>query len=349
MVESSQPLILNSRFQLEKLIVRRHNNTIWRALDLRKKKPVAVKQITPVTYNAFIEERILKTMKDTVGFPDYYGTANQEDSCYLIMQLLSKDLERVFNSHRRAFTVDCVLKLGLHMFDRIQKLHARGYLHRDIKPAQFMLDSDSDVLYLLDFNLSSKITPSMGAITTELHTSYVGNATFSSINAHSTKHQSKRDDCEAVLHVLIYFLRHGLPWQKITYETDAEMWAKIKVCKLSTPVEDLCRDLPPEIGLCLSYCRGLTYTTDPNYDYIVRLLTTAHALSHPSRGLEKASTELNLHLSGGFLAAMKALLSETVGAMPSNEPARRVKKKRYPRMIDRSILQKVDDFVRESG
>lgn len=66
--------------------------------------------------------------------------------------------------------------------------------------------------------------------------------------------------------MLIYFLKKGLPWQRLTYDTDAEMWAKTKVCKVNTPIEDLCRDLPPELGICLAYCRGLTNAAEPDYD-----------------------------------------------------------------------------------
>jgi len=329
--------------------MRNHNNTIWRALDLTTSHHVAVKQISPVSYNAFVEEKILRTMKKTIGFPMYYGTVNTDNSCYLIMQLFLKDLDRVFHSHSRSFTVDLVMKLGLHMIDRIRKLHEHGYIHRDIKPAQFMLDTHSDILYLIDFNLSSKVPTAMSS-TTDLHTSYVGNATFASINAHTTKHQSKRDDCEAVIHVLIYFLRGGnLPWQKLTYENDSDMWSKIKVSKLSTPVDELCRGLPAELAMCLNYCRSLKFGDHPDYDYIIGLISAAHGMQRSFNEFSKSNSEYHIKLSGDFLSGMKVLLSETIGALPERgivqglpEPK---KKKRYPRILDRSILKKADEFV----
>lgn len=348
MVEATtQPPLLNSRFQLVKRMVRKHNNSIWRGLDLQTQQSVAVKQISPVSYNAFVEEKILRTMKKTIGFPKFYGSANVEDSCYLIMQLLHKDLEQVFHSHKRCFTVELVMKLGMNMIDRLKKLHENGYVHRDIKPAQFMLDSQSDLLYLIDFNLSSKV-PSAMSVSHDSYASYVGNATFSSVNAHTTKHQSRRDDLEAVMHVLIYFLKGCLPWQNLPYENDSEMWAKIKVCKSSISIDELCRDLPRELILCLTYCRSLKFSDLPDYEYLHGLMATAHSLQRSYSEIRKANTELNIKVSGSLLTGMKAFLSETIGAVPAVVPERRPKKKRYPCMIDRSILRKVDDFMRES-
>jgi serine/threonine protein kinase len=365
MVESSEPLLLNSRFKLDKCVIRNDHNAIWRALDLKTNQFVAVKQIIRVSYTALIEEKVLKTMMGTEGFPAFYGTSSQDSSYFLIMQLFDKDLQQIFQSHTKKFTAESVLKLGLHMIDRIRSLHARGYLHRDIKPAQFMLAKGSDVLYLIDFNLSSKV-PVLESTASSLSSSYVGNATFASIAAHSSRQQNKRDDCESVIYVIIYFLRGSLPWQKLPYKDSTHMWAMIKTFKANTPIEQLCEGLPDEVRVCLSYCRGLRFMDTPNYEYLKRLLTSAYALlaedaisSQLTRVLEansiaasqqyynitKTVTTINRADSKRVtLRDIEKRLSQTVGT--EGAQMKKVKKRRYPRILDRSILQKAADFAR---
>lgn len=353
MVEpSDQLLLLNSRYRLEKRLVCNHSNTIWRAADIKTRQFVAVKQISPVTYNAFVEGKVLKAMKKTIGFPDFYGTTNSEDSCFLIMQLLHRDLESVFRSHSRSFTGDLVVRLGLCMIERVRRLHNNGFIHRDIKPAQFMLDSHSDTLYLIDFNLSSKIPSMMSTTTSDMLNSYVGNATFASISAHSTRHQSMKDDLESVIYVLIYFLIGVLPWQKLSYDNDSEMWAKIKLCKASTPLDELCRGLPYEISQCLNYCRSLRSYDIPDYDYLSNLLGSARFNTQSFTNIVKSNTEGNIKIPKDFLLGIRTILSETIGVLSSAPIVggkQKAKKKRYPRILDRSMLRKVDEFMKESN
>lgn len=57
------------------------------------------------------------------------------------------------------------LMIGYQMLERIQYLHSRQFIHRDIKPDNFLMGvgKNSAVLYVVDFGLSKKyIKESMG-------------------------------------------------------------------------------------------------------------------------------------------------------------------------------------------
>jgi hypothetical protein len=65
-----------------------------------------------------------------------------------------------------------------------------------------------------------------------------------SINAYLGIEQSCRDDLEALLYVLIYFLRGDLPWQGLKTGISGEKYEGIRILKQTFRVEDLCDGSP---------------------------------------------------------------------------------------------------------
>lgn len=67
------------------------------------------------------------------GFPNvyYYGFQLRSNVC--IMDLLGPSLQDLLQICK-IFSLKTVLMLAEDMIDRIQVLHAKGYLYRDIKP-----------------------------------------------------------------------------------------------------------------------------------------------------------------------------------------------------------------------
>ena len=95
-----------------------------------------------------------------------------------------------------------------------------------------------------------------------------GTTRYASVNAHRGMEPSRRDDLESIGYVLLYFLKGALPWQGLQASNDQERYKLITEKKLSVSLERLCRELPNEFKDYLSYCRGLKFEEEPNYEYL---------------------------------------------------------------------------------
>ena len=73
--------------------------------------------------------------------------------------LLGPSLEDLFNFCGRKFSLKTTLMLLHQSLKRLELMHKKDYIHRDIKPDNIMmgLGSESNTLHLIDFGLSRQV------------------------------------------------------------------------------------------------------------------------------------------------------------------------------------------------
>jgi casein kinase 1 len=76
----------------------------------------------------------------------------------MLMELLGKSLEDLFVENGKRLSLKTVLMIGEQMVQRIEYLHEKKIIHRDIKPDNFLMGigKASHILYAVDFGLSKK-------------------------------------------------------------------------------------------------------------------------------------------------------------------------------------------------
>ncbi|VTJ87508.1 Hypothetical predicted protein [Marmota monax] len=161
------------------------------------------------------------------------------------------------------------------MISRIEYIHSKNFIHRDVKPDNFLmgLGKKGNLVYIIDFGLAKKYRDAR----THQHIPYrenknlTGTARYASINTHLGIEQSRRDDLESLGYVLMYFNLGSLPWQGLKAATKRQKYERISEKKMSTPIEVLCKGYPSEFSTYLNFCRSLRFDDKPDYSYLRQL------------------------------------------------------------------------------
>jgi serine/threonine protein kinase len=117
----------------------------------------------------------------------WFGLGTEKN--WLVMDLLGRSLEDLFNFCNRKFTLKTVLVLAYELMCRIEVIHSKGKLiHRDIKPENFLMGRGRDrhTVYVIDFGLAKLYqNPHTGRhIPFKQGYSLTGTARYASVNAH---------------------------------------------------------------------------------------------------------------------------------------------------------------------
>jgi len=192
---------------------------------------------------------------------------------------LGHSLEQLFRNCGKKFSVITVLALAEQTVSRIEFFHIKGYIHRDIKPDNFMSGRDmaQNIAYIIDYGLAKRYRD----IDTKIHIPYrdgkklTGTARYASINTHLGIEQSRRDDLECLGYTLLYFARGDLPWQNIKDKDKKSKYQKIGDKKMGTKITKLCADLPKAFTDYMNYCTQLGFEEKPDYTALKRMFHTA--------------------------------------------------------------------------
>lgn len=270
-------LRVGGRYRLGRKIGEGSFGDIYLGVNVQNEEEVAIKleSVRAKHPQLLYESKIYKILQGGVGIPDlqYFGV--EGDFNIMVIDLLGPSLEDLFNYCNRKFSLKTVIMIADQLITRIEYLHSKNFVHRDIKPDNFLigLGKRADKIYIIDYGLAKKYRdPRTGQhIPYKDNKSLTGTARYTSINTHLGIEPCRRDDLEAIGYVLMYFLRGKLPWQGIAAKSKKEKYEKIMEAKVSTPIETLCKGFPEEFATYLTYCRGLRFEDRPDYNYLKRL------------------------------------------------------------------------------
>ena len=198
----------------------------------------------------------------------------------LVMELLGKSLEDIKSIlPSKKMTIPCICKLSYQMLQILEHIHKRSFIHRDVKPENFImgLGPNNKFLYMIDFGFAKtyRDPTTLAHYPLKKNDGITGTARYASINTLRGFTQSRKDDLESLAYVIIYLSKGTLPWANITSDNKDELYNRITKVKFETTVENLCSGLPQQFLDFVRYIRGMTFEQEPDYKYLRNLFLIA--------------------------------------------------------------------------
>ena len=198
----------------------------------------------------------------------------------LVMELLGKSLEDIKNIlPSKKITIPSLCKLSYQMLQILEYIHQKSFIHRDVKPENFIMGigPNNKYLYMIDFGFAKtyRDPTTLAHYPMKKNVGMTGTARFASINTLRGFTQSRKDDLESLGYVIVYLSKGTLPWANIKSDNKEELYSRITEVKVNTSSEKLCSGLPPQFLEFIKYIRGMTYDQDPDYKYLRNLFLIA--------------------------------------------------------------------------
>ncbi len=150
--------VLDGRYRLGGLIARGGMSTVYRGVDLRLDRPVAVKVMAPqyVADPAFLsrferEARVAAGLGHP-GVVAVYDQGRDGDLVFLVMELVDGGTLRDLLREKGALPVPVALSILEPLLAALGAAHAAGLVHRDVKPENVLISSRGTVK-IADFGL----------------------------------------------------------------------------------------------------------------------------------------------------------------------------------------------------
>lgn len=161
-----------------------------------------------------------------------------------------------------------MLRIAIESLRCIRKFHQLGYLHRDIKPGNFLIRNDPEYpICLIDFGLSSRYLDSNNLhIPFSEDAGFHGTCRYASLNAHNHFQLSRRDDLYSWFYTLMECSTGRLPWKG---KADPE---GTELAKRDMPITTLCDQMPSVFLRIYPIIQQLQYLEEPNYQGMINII-----------------------------------------------------------------------------
>ena len=279
-VQAPMTLVVEGKYRISSKIGEGSFGKIFQGINSYTDEIVAIK-IEKASESSLLknEAKIYKLLEDNPGIPKLRSYGKEGVFNYMVMDLLGKSLEDCRVDCGGSLSLKSVLGVGIQMLRRIETVHENGIIHRDIKPDNFLIKDECNLVNLIDFGLARRYVDKGGThIRQDTGRKLTGTARYASINVHQGITPSRRDDLESIGYVLIYLLKGKLPWQSVKCSDKEKRYTMIGNIKAGSTLWEHFPDVPGEFILYLLYCRKLDHDEDPDYDYLRNIFVNLYKL-----------------------------------------------------------------------
>jgi tRNA A-37 threonylcarbamoyl transferase component Bud32/tetratricopeptide (TPR) repeat protein len=274
---------LQDRYRIEDEIGQGGMATVYRAIDLRHERKVALKVLRPELAATLEPERFLQEVRVTANLQHphilpLFDSGEADGFLYYVMPLVDGESLRERLARERELPVDEALRITREVTDALAAAHELGVVHRDIKPDNVLLAGRHAVV--TDFGVAKAVSEATGRH--QLTTAGVALGTpayMAPEQAAADEHVDHRADIYAV-GAMAYELLTGRP--PFTGLSPQQVLAA-HVTETPQEVTELRAAVPPSLGAVVMRC--LEKKPADRWQTAELLLTQLEALGTPSMGV----------------------------------------------------------------
>ena len=275
MEELTNKIILK-KYRIIKRIGKGSFGSVFLGKNIQQNDFVAIKLESKNQTDTILEREtyILYSLKG-FGIPEVITYGQNIKYNILIQEFLGKSIDKIFFEKNRKFSMKDCCMIGIQILDRLEYIHSKYIIHRDIKADNFLIGlKNKGIIYIIDFGLAKqyKSRKTGKHVKFVINKKWSGTSRFASANTLRGVEPSRRDDLESFCYLLLYLMKGSLPWDHINEESEInEILIIYKMKQYMTP-EMLFRDLPLQMAKFYKYCKSLEFEQKPNYKYLRSLL-----------------------------------------------------------------------------
>ena len=282
-------LIIENKYEIKKQIGEGAYGKIFLATNTNTNEDVAMKIDSSILLKN--EARIYNLFNNCCGIPKMRAFGKEGDYNYLVIDKLGESLEHLKDNNKGQVSLKTTIMIGLQLLKRIETIHKKHIVHRDVKPENFLIggtEKTRNQIYIIDFGLSKLYSIQNKHVDMMTDRTPIGTYDYISLNVHRGFTPSRRDDLESIGYIIIYMLVGKLPWSHVQPESttseyrndnqDLEKSVERKIYEIKNSFQLWNLDIPGEFITFIHYCRSLKYDEAPNYQYLSSLLTNLFSM-----------------------------------------------------------------------
>uniref|UniRef100_A0A1I8BY62 non-specific serine/threonine protein kinase n=1 Tax=Meloidogyne hapla TaxID=6305 RepID=A0A1I8BY62_MELHA len=201
---------------------------------------------------------------------------------FMVMSLLGKSLAEIKRARQGK-----ILRLGapntgyycaIQSLEAVRDLHDLGYIHRDIKPGNFVIGLPrtkfQNTVYMVDFGIARRFLGPDGKIRNPrkkvMDTRFKGTVRFASLSMHEGDDLGRKDDCESWVYMIVDLIdREKLPWHDVE---DKRRLRRLKNDAQKAPKTLFKREEEQELRDIIVYLSGLHYVDLVDYAWMREMI-----------------------------------------------------------------------------
>lgn len=149
--------VLGGRYERGEIIGRGGVGNVYRGRDLQTDRVVAIKMLEDHHHGTKVERRFLREgeVMQTLDHPNVvqvFDVVREPGLVFMVMELMDRGSCHGLTRRKKGLPVSWCLHVADSVLAGLQAIHEAGWVHRDLKPGNLLLNSDG-VVKISDFGI----------------------------------------------------------------------------------------------------------------------------------------------------------------------------------------------------